>query len=163
MVGRIYNLELYDKNGNLCVPFGVKFSILFGIKNLFVIFLIFNPLPGLSLHGLDSIESFVNPLILFSDLLALMVFVAWLKRDAQAKDIWRRVWKQGKLILVASYLYHLAFLSWQMIVADYIDESIGWLWLLMVLVDMLVIRYLLRAWIVHDLFQDFPEKVEVKK
>ncbi|QEP44712.1 DUF2919 family protein [Ectothiorhodospiraceae bacterium BW-2] len=155
---KLYGFNAYDEHFNLKVPIAIRFAILFGIKNLFLIFLAFNPSQRLSGSGIGLFKDIVNPWILFSDLFAAIVLLSWIKRDIKAGELWRKLWLHGRELLLISYFYHILYVSFFLITSTRIDESLGWFSLLMVLIDILVIRYLIISPIATDLFRDFPAK-----
>ncbi len=153
-----YLPDAYDRFLCLKVPFHLALAMFFSIRHLFIVFLAYNPSPKMA-AAFTYLQAFQSPLFVFSDLPALLVLVAWLKRLPESGALWRSVWKHGRVLLTVSLLCQFALLFWQQGQSlsqaySYTDSQ------RFVIVNMglglLTIYYLWRFAIIRDVFADFP-------
>jgi hypothetical protein len=98
--------------------------------------------------------------LFFSDLPALLVLIAWLKRLPETGTFWRSVWKHGRLLLTTSLMIQFALLLWQQ--GQGLSQAFSFtdaqrFVIVNMGLDLLIIYYLWRFAIVRDVFADFPE------
>jgi hypothetical protein len=103
-------------------------------------------------RGMFGIEDFV------SAVLALIVFVTFLKRTPSASRIWRGIWRFGRIILAAAAVVDLAVSLNHFAQGADTDSSRPELLLLASTVDAFVVVYLFRSRRIRDVFNDFPAR-----
>ncbi|MBK6743681.1 MAG: DUF2919 family protein [Hydrogenophilales bacterium] len=154
-----YPAHCYSDNLCLKVPLLLVLAMLFSVRHLFIVFLAYNPSPKMA-ASFTYLQAFQSPWFVFSDLPALLVLIAWLKRLPESGVFWRGVWKRGRLLLTISLLIQFALLLWQQGQGLYQAYSFTDSQRFVIVnlgLDLLMIYYLWRFAIVGDVFADFPK------
>lgn len=154
-----YDFGDYDRYACKKVPIHLILAMLFSVRHLFIVFLAYNPSPKMA-ASFTYLQAFQSPWFVFSDLPALLVLLAWLKRLPESGAFWRRTWKHGRLLLTTSLVIQFVLLLWQqgqgLFQAYSFTDSQRFV-IVNLGLDLLVIYYLWRFAIVRDVFADFPE------
>lgn len=154
-----YPPEAYDRYLSLKIPIHLIVAMLFSVRHLFIVFLAYNPSPKMA-ASFTYLQAFQSPWFVFSDLPALLVLIAWLKRLPETGTFWRSVWKHGRLLLTTSLMIQFALLLWQQ--GQGLSQAFSFtdaqrFVIVNMGLDLLIIYYLWRFAIVRDVFADFPE------
>lgn len=153
-----YPSQAYDRYLSLKVPFLLMVVILYAIRHLLIVFLAYNPSPKLG-SAFAFLQPLAEPWFVAADLPALLVLLAWWQRRPEAKTLWRRVWRSGRVLLTASLLLQFALLAhvqglelWE----SYYLTQAERLALVTLVLNLLLVYYLWRSPRVGDTFADFP-------
>jgi hypothetical protein len=154
MSGLRHDPERYDEHLVLKVPVTLWLGMLFLLRHLLLLGITFMPTTG---QEITVLRDLVRPEYLISDLIALPVVIAALRRRPRAPRWMRRLWPLGRALLTLSALSYLALLGRTLALSgkpmvDALDEPA----LISALLGAAVIAYLWRSALVRDLFREFP-------
>lgn len=149
-----YGPERYDEYLALKVPVTLWLAMIFLLRHLLLLGITFMPTTG---QEITVLRDLVRPEYLISDLIALPVVIAALRRRPRAPRWMRRLWPFGRVLLTVSAASYLALLGRALTVSgkpliDALDEPA----LISALLDAAVIAYLWRSALIRDLFREFP-------
>jgi hypothetical protein len=153
-----YSPDRYDRYLTLKVPFTLMLIIFYGIRHLFIIFLAFNPSPKFG-EAFAFLQPLASPYFVFSDLPAMLVMVAWIRRAPQAGGSIRWIWRRGRLLLSVSLLLQfmlLIFLEGGGVWSAYFYGERERMVIVSLGLNLLALYYLWRGAMVGDVFADFP-------
>jgi hypothetical protein len=105
----LYPPDHYDRYMALKVPFTLMLLLLYSVRHLFIIFLAYNPSPKFA-EAFAFMQPLASPYFVLSDLPAMLVLAAWIRRAPQAGALMRRIWRRGRVLLTASLLLQFALL-----------------------------------------------------
>lgn len=89
---------------------------------------------------------------------SLLVLFAMMRRRAEAGELVRSIWRNGKSILIASVLLHLGFLAYEAYQMMGSRAGIDPLTIISGIVDLYILYYLLTYTRITDVFAMFPER-----
>ena len=158
----IYDPSAYDKNLCLKPSFGLYLTLVFGIKDFLLIIL-----PALASFkskstSLDYLADLVQPEMFLADLMVILVWLALLNRDPNAKVLWRNVWSKGRLLLILAFSLHAAVLLGEQLYA--INQVVNWQRALdiklvyMLIINLIFLGNLLTSQRIKDTFADWPKR-----
>ena len=158
----IYDPSAYDKNLCLKPSFGLYLTLVFGIKDFLLIIL-----PALASFkskstNLDYLADLVQPEMFLADLMVILVWLALLNRDPNAKVLWRNVWSKGRLLLILAFSLHAAVLLGEQLYA--INQVVNWQRALdiklvyMLIINLIFLGNLLTSQRIKDTFADWPKR-----
>jgi uncharacterized protein (DUF983 family) len=150
-----YPAHHYDENLVLKVPAMLWLVILYGIRHF--LFVGFAQLMPMDIVTIPWINFQTSPYFMLTDLPAVLVLFAIGHRVPNGHDFMRRVWKSGRLLLLASYIGGITLFSY--LNKDVITDPSSWDFpdaMLVVMLDVVVVAYLLLSQRVRDVFLDFP-------
>ena len=157
-----YDPSAYDKNLCLKPSFGLYFALIFGIKDfLLVILPAFASFKSNS-TSLDYLADLVQPEMFLADLIVILVWLALLNRDPNAKVLWRNVWSKGRLLLILAFSLHAAVLLGERLYA--INQVVNWQRALdlklvyMFIINLIFLANLLTSQRIKDTFADWPKR-----
>ena len=104
----MYSLDDFDKHSCLKPPLSLYVFFLIGMKNIILILLPAITSIKTRSSNLDYFRELVQPEMLIADLLVLVVFLSLIFRKPGAKEIWQKVWRKGRFILIAAFSYQLS-------------------------------------------------------
>ncbi len=154
----IHNVEEYDNNLCLKAPLHLIIALLISSRHLIITLLANSAIPKIaaSFSYLQSSSSFW---FVIADIPALLVLLGLANRQPNAAILWRYAWTNGRLLATSSIFLniYLCFTfgdldSFRINSYTSAQRSI----ILSIGIDILVIYYLWRFKIVHDVFADFP-------
>lgn len=151
--------ERYDRYLTLKVPFSLMLVILFSVRHLFIIFLGYNPSPKFA-DSFAFLQPLANPYFVLSDLPALLVLAAWIRRAPKAGNFVRWIWRHGQVLLSASLLPQfvlLIFLEGGGVWSAYFYDDRERLVIISLSLNLLVLYFLWRFPLFGDVFADFPK------
>jgi len=157
-----YDPSAYDKNLCLKPSLGLYFTLAFGIKDFLLIIL-----PALASFkskstSLDYLADLVQPEMFLADLIVILVWLALLNRDSNAKVLWRNVWSKGRLLLILAFSLHAAVLLGEQLYA--INQVVNWQRALdiklvyMLIINLIFLGNLLTSQRIKDTFADWPKR-----
>lgn len=145
-----YDANFYDENLNLKVTPLLWFSILYGIRHFF--FVAAAKLMPMDVVTVPWLNLQASEYFLLADVPALLVLIAIGHRTPDGLKPMQWVWRNGRILLVASYASSLAaFIFINNIAAEFVYWDVAYL-APIVLIDVFFIAYLLRSELVRDIF-----------
>jgi len=161
----MYTPDDYDEYSCLKPSVGLYVTILFAMKD--IVLIIVEALSRLKAKGgpnrLDYFEQLVQPEMIIVNILALLVFVSFIKRKPIEQGFWKKISVKGRIILLAALALHLLILAFEQYIA--ISEAYRWdkgvstPILYMMFIDALFIAYLATSQRVKDVFSDWPTRI----
>jgi tetratricopeptide (TPR) repeat protein len=154
----LYHTDAYDKHLCLKLSAGMILAMVFAMRHVLLVFLTY--FPGMAgTADVSFVKGFLSPYLVFSDVTAVLLLVAWRFRQPEAGKSWRVIWRHGRFMLTATLFVQLILLAdtrWgrQIIQAPQSDEStlvIGY-----ALVQLYVIAYVLLSNRLKAVFLNFP-------
>lgn len=161
----MYTPDDYDEYSCLKPTMGIYLAILFAMKD--VVLIIVEALSKLKAKGgpnrLDYFEQLVQPEMVIVNILALLVFITFMKRKPTEQGIWKKISANGRIILLAALGLHLMILG----VEQYISISEAYRWdkgvstpiLYTMFIDVLIIAYVATSQRIKDVFADWPSPI----
>lgn len=158
-MSKVYSYKNYDKYLCLKVGFGLWVVMLFLLRPYILLVSSFR-IDGV--RGAGGLKDLVYPddLSLILGILAtiplMVVIYAWVKREPDASEFIRKVWRHGKPLLIASASMNILAIFipvWAGFVRQV--HIISWFQLGL---SLLVVLYLYFSVRVKDTFADFPER-----
>jgi len=162
----MYTPDDYDENSCLKPTKGLYIAILFAMKD--VVLIIVEALSKLKAKGgpnrLEYFEQLVQPEMILVNILAVLLFVALMKRKPTEQGFWKKISANGRMILLVALGLHLMILG----VEQYIAISEAYRWdkgvstpiLYMMFIDALFIAYLATSQRIKDVFADWPKAIK---
>ncbi|QEP42742.1 DUF2919 family protein [Ectothiorhodospiraceae bacterium BW-2] len=155
---RIYSFDAYDKNFRLKMPIMVMMAMLFGIKDLILVFLAYGP-SRLAGSGHEIFREVIEVWLLLPNLLLVPLIVAWIFRHKTTRLLWLTVWSHGRVILLWAYAIHFLMVAVQFFRVDHLlHKNSGTLMLIVLLLDFIFWFYIWHRPIVVDLFKDYAKE-----
>ena len=158
----MYTPDDYDKHSCLKPSVGLYVAILFSMKD--TVLIIVEALSKLKAKGgpnrLEYFEDLVQPEMILVNIIGLLLFVSFMKREPKEQGFWKKVSKNGRLLLVAALSLHLVILGIEQHVA--ISEAYRWnkgisiSIFYMMLIDIIFIAYVATSQRIKDVFQEWP-------
>ncbi len=102
----------------------------------------------------DTIGFLISALV---RMLALFVLIAALKRNEKAGNFVRKIWLNGRLLLIFSTSGDLALLAWM---HYFYNSRLEPLTMISIALDFCVLAYLVFSHRARDTFLEFPEKTK---
>lgn len=95
--------------------------------------------------------------------ISVLLLYTWFNRVPDAGVFWRTVWRNGRWLLIAAYLWSLSVLFWLNMPVIFRPEhrSFEAVWLL-ICIDLLALAYLAKSKHVRDEFAFFPQPVDLE-
>jgi len=151
-----YPVYRYDEKFVLKVSPLLKVIFLYSLRHLVFILLAYNPIQKLG-GSLDFLKYQFDPLLVMSDIPALLLVYAWANRNAGAPLKVQALWHKGRGLLAASAVLHLTLMLW-LNAHEALQSPVdtGFPIFLQGLVDVGVLLYLFRSSLVKDIFADYP-------
>ena len=112
--------------------------------------------------SLDYLADLVQPEMFLADLMVILVWLALLNRDPNAKVLWRNVWSKGRLLLILAFSLHAAVLLGEQLYA--INQVVNWQRALdiklvyMLIINLIFLGNLLTSQRIKDTFADWPKR-----
>lgn len=154
----LYSSDNYDRHGCLTVTPLLIVTLLYAIRHLLIVFLAYNPSPKLG-SAFAFLQPLAEPWFVAADLPALLVLLAWWQRRPEARALWRRIWRYGRVLLTTSLLLQFALLAhgqgMNLLESYYLSQGER-LAIVTLVVNLLLVYYLWRSPRVADTFADFP-------
>jgi hypothetical protein len=149
-----YPLFRYDEELVLKVPVSLWVAMGFLVRHFVLLGVTFLPRTG---DMTEYLRDLVDPIFLLSDLPAVIVLLAALRRRSAAARPVRLVWSRGRALLGASAVLYLGFLAVKLAsAARPLAVSINEAVIASGLAHVLIIAYLARSRLVRDVFAQFP-------
>jgi hypothetical protein len=123
-----------------------------------MVFLAYNPSPRLG-QAFSFLQGYQSVWFILTEIPAILVLVAWLKRIPDTGPFWRWIWHNGRYFLTATLLMQFALLAsreWQGLRHAFSLTDSQRFVILNLGLDVLVLYYLWRFSVVRDVFADFP-------
>ena len=162
----MYTPDDYDEYSCLKPTAGLYATILFAMKD--VVLIIVEALSKLKAKGgpyhLDYFEQLVQPEMVIVNILALLVFVSFMKRKPIEQGFWKKISVKGRIILLAALGLHLLILAFEQYIA--ISEAYRWdkgvstPILYLMFIDALFISYVATSQRIKDVFADWPKAIK---
>ena len=161
----MYTPDDYDEYSCLKPTAGLYVAILFAMKD--VVLIIVEALSKLKAKGgpnrLDYFEQLVQPEMVIVNILALLIFISFMKRKPTEQGFWKKISASGRMILLVALGLHLMILG----VEQYISISEAYRWdkgvstpiLYMMFIDALIIAYVATSQRIKDVFADWPAPI----
>jgi len=158
----IYTPDDYDDHMSLKPSVGMILTFFVGIRHFALILL-----PALikiksrsSGPDLDFLEQLVSPALLLGDLLILPVLLAWARRTPDSGLLWQKIWKNGRLLLLAAFAIQAIAFTYLSVIPEIISYSnhfslFPFYYLFLTLI---FIYYIWASQRVKDVFADWPNK-----
>ena len=158
----MYTPDDYDEYSCLKPNKGLYVAILFTMKD--VVLIVVEALSKLKAKGgpnrLEYFEQLVQPEMFIVNILALLLFVSFIKRKPTEQGFWKKISANGRIILLTALGLHLLILS----VEQYITISQAYRWdkgistpiLYMMFVDAIMIAYVASSQRIKDVFKEWP-------
>ena len=157
-----YSADHYDEGFLLKVPSLLWLAILYGIRHYFIVGAAF--LMPMDIVTLPWINMQSNAYFMLTDVPAALVLLAIGHRTPEGLQIMRTVWKNGRWLLVLSYLAGIALFAYAnretLADPDAWDFGAG---LAVLVIDFACLAYLLGSGLVRDVFRDVPPAGEPSK
>lgn len=103
-----------------------------------------------------------NAYFLPSSLVSLLLFYTWFNRIPEAGSLWRFIWRWGRWLLIAAYLWALGvllWLNWSVMLRS--DHRYFEALLVLAAIDVTSLAYLLLSQQIRSVFSEFPAPVDV--
>ena len=158
----MYTPDDYDEYSCLKPTMGIYLAILYAMKD--VVLIIVEALSKLKAKGgpnrLDYFEQLVQPEMVIVNILALLVFITFMKRKPTEQGFWKKISANGRMVLLVALGLHLMILG----VEQYISISEAYRWdkgvstsiLYMMFIDALFIAYVATSQRIEDVFKEWP-------
>jgi hypothetical protein len=159
-MSNFYHPDSLDSYMCLKPPFMMKVAMIYAIQHMAMIFLVFSPI---SMGDLSYMKVFLTPQYVASDLTGLLVVIAWALRHPEANDVWRWVWRNGRILLtigIALNLVLLAIYEVGNLVSAFFWGGREIVTFMSLLLDVMVLLYLWRSKTVLEVFAEFPAPAE---
>lgn len=153
---RLYDLDAYTDEGTLKIALTLWLVMAYlGRHLLFIVIGGLSTFAGrkFSASAIDYSPLFSNDMLLLASLPAIVVIVIAFRRVPSAGEVVRKIWRNGRSILVASVILDLLIL-WMISPKQLL--AITALQVAFVIVDVYVLIYLFRSARARDTFADFP-------
>ena len=162
----MYTPDDYDENSCLKPSKGLYIAILFAMKD--VVLIIVEALSKLKAKGgpnrLEYFEQLVQPEMILVNILAVLLFVALMKRKPTEQGFWKKISTNGRKILLVALGLHLMILAFE----QYISIREAYRWdkgvsapiLYLMFVDALFISYVATSQRIKDVFADWPKAIK---
>jgi len=158
-----YTPDDYDKYSCLKPSVGLYVTIIYSMKD--VVFIIVEALSKLKAKGgpnrLEYFEDLVQPEMILVNIIGLLLFVSFIKREPKEQGFWKKVSKNGRMLLIAALSLHLVILgieqALQMSEAYRWSKGISMPLIHMLFVDAIFIFYAVSSHRVKDTFADWPK------
>jgi hypothetical protein len=149
-------LSRYDDHFVLKVPPLLWITLLYALRHVILVGLSFMPKTA---GMLEFLRHQIDPLLLLTDLPALLVIYAYSQRKPDAKSLVRGIWRAGRWLLVSSFALHFMLqltFHYKTMLAYF--QGYGGSVVLFALADLCALSYLLLLGspLVRDVFADFP-------
>ena len=160
-----YTPDDYDEYSCLKPSKGLYIVILFAMKD--VVLIIVEALSKLKAKGgpnrLEYFEQLVQPEMVIVNILALFVFISFMKRKPTEQGGWKKISAHGQKILILALGLHLVILGIEQAIsisdAYRWDKGISTPLLYMMFVDILFIAYVVTSQRIKDVFRDWPAPI----
>jgi len=160
-----YTPDDFDKHSSLKPGMGLYLAILFAMKD--IVLIIIEALSKLKAKGgtnsLAYFDQLIQPEMIIVNILGLLVFVSLIKRKPEEQGIWKKVFINGRITLLAALGLHLVILGIQQAIsigdAYRWDKGISTPLLYMLFVDLLFIAYVASSQRIKDVFSDWPSPI----
>jgi len=161
----MYTPDDYDEYSCLKPSVGLYVTILFSMKD--IVLIIVEALSKLKAKGgpnrLDYFEQLVQPEMLIVNILALLVFISFMKRKPTEQGLWKKISANGRMILLVALGLHLMILC----VEQYISISEAYRWekgiskplFYMMFIDILFIAFVATSQRIKDVFKEWPKSL----
>jgi len=151
-----YDLGSFDNNLCLKPPLMLWLVMLYLARAILLPFI-----SGVSsMGGAADASSLTRGMFGFEDFVAatltLIVLLTFFKRTPSASQVWRSIWRSGRIILVAAAVVDLAVSLYRFLHITDTNSLRPELVLLACTVDAYIVVYLFRSRRVRDVFNDFP-------
>ena len=161
----MYTPDDYDEYSCLKPSLGLYIAILFSMKD--VVLIIVEALSKLKAKGgpnrLEYFEQLIQPEMIIVNIMALLVFVSFMKRRPTEQGFWKKVSAHGQNILLLALGLHLIILGIEQFfsISDAYrwDKGISMPLFYMMFVDILFIAYVSTSQRIKDVFADWPGKI----
>lgn len=120
----MYTPDDYDRYSSLKPSFGLYLTLFFGIKNVLLILIPFVASIKRKVQHLDYLQDLVQPVMLVSDVIVLIVVIALIKRNPESNVFWKGVWQNGRLLINVALIYQLVMLGIQVLIEIGTDRYI---------------------------------------
>ncbi len=152
----VYDLDAYTDEGTLKIP--PTLWLVLGYLGRHLLFIVIGGVSTftgrkLSSSTIDYSPLFSNEMLLLASLPAIIVIVTAFRRLPSAGAVARKIWRNGRSVLVASVILDL-LIVWMTSPRQL--HAISALQVAFVIVDVYVLIYLFRSTRVGDTFADFP-------
>ena len=162
----MYTPDDYDEYSCLKPNLGLYIAILFAMKD--VVLIIVEALSKLKAKGgpnrLEYFEQLVQPEMILVNILAVLLFVALMKRKPTEQGFWKKISAHGQKILILALGLHLVILGIEQVIsisdAYRWDKGISTPLMYMMFVDILFIAYVVTSQRIKDVFGDWPREIE---
>ena len=151
-----YGIDCYDRHVCLKAPFVSILVMLFACREfLLPLVVLLNSIKGRS-YGIDFLLQDNHTYALLSEVPALLVAYAFVRRAPSGEAFARWIWKMGRVLLATAVVLDLC------LVASELGQSLRRLHdedffaLLRMAIDLGILAYLLLSHRVRDVFNDFP-------
>lgn len=153
-----YTPDRYDRYLTLKVPLLLMLIQLFSVRHLFIVFLAYNPSPKFA-GAFAFLQPLANPYFVLSDLPAMLVLTAWIRRGSKAGVFVRWIWRHGQVFLTVSLLLQfalMAFLEGGGVWSAYYYDDRERLVIVSLGLNLLALYLLWRFPLFGHVFADFP-------
>ena len=161
----MYTPDDYDEYSCLKPTGGLYVTIIFAMKD--VVLIIVEALSKLKAKGgpnrLDYFEQLVQPEMVLVNIFALLVFISFMKRKPTEQRFWKKIFSNGRKILLVALGLHLLILAFEQYIA--ISEAYRWdkgvsaPILYLMFIDALFISYVATSQRIKDVFADWPAPI----
>lgn len=159
MTDNFYPPDSYDRNLVLKVPFLLMVILLYSVRHLFIVFLAYNPSPKFA-GAFAFMQPLASPYFMLTDLPAMLVLAAWIRRAPKAGDAIRWIWRHGQTLLTFSLLLQFAllvFLEGGGVWSAYFYGERERMVIVSLGLNLLALYFLWRFPLFGDVFADFPK------
>lgn len=161
----MYTPDDYDEYSCLKPSVGLYIAILFAMKD--VVLIIVEALSKLKAKGgpnrLEYFEQLVQPEMIIVNILALLLFVSFMKRKPAEQGLWKKISARGQKILILAFGLHLIILGIEQAIsisnAYRWDKGISTPLVYMMFVDILFIAYVSTSQRIKDVFANWPASI----
>jgi len=154
----------YDKYLCLKPSFALYLTLVFGVKDFLLVIL-----PTLASFkskatNLDYLASLVQPEMFITDMMVIAVWLALFNRNPDSNLLWKKIWLQGRLMLIAAFGLHALILLFEQLYVLYTlanwQRAIDIKMLYLLVVDAIFLANLLTSERISDTFPEWPKKNE---
>ncbi len=150
-----YTPDDYNEHDVLKVPAFLIVTLLFALKHyIFVIAIALGARRSAALKdflwGLDT-----DIVILLTMIPALAVALAMMKRHPDSADIFRWIWKRGRILLCLTLAADPLVLGYKLLVSD---RDVSIIFYFLIILDFWFVYLVLITKQIKDVFQEFPQK-----
>ena len=157
-----YSPEDYDKYFCLKPSFGLYLTLTFGIKDFLLIILPVLASLKSNSTSLDYLADLVQPEMFLADLIVIVVWLALLNREPNAKVLWRNVWSKGRLMLIVAFGIHAAILLVEQLYAfngvSNWQKGLDLKLIYLLLINLIFLANLSTSQRIKDTFADWPKR-----